>query len=339
VPDTRFAPGRAYACGLAAICATAYWSAAVNPATADAEASERQDQLFESRASESGARRGIDPAEPAAEEPPADEPPADDTDSPKSGGGTRALRLRLENVTPQKIFFRGSKAATFEYEIAGRQARDLVIEVVPKGGGEVIQRWQAKDVEPGRSQTQTWGGKTRAKDSARSGAYLFRVREKGGALARRSTSDGKHKAEGDRSFGYYDHVFPIRGKHTYGDGVGAGRGHQGQDVFADCGRPLEAARAGKVQFRGYQGSGAGYYVVIDGKKTGRDYVYMHLQGKANIGEGGRVRTGERIGKVGESGNASGCHLHFELWSPPGWYQGGDFLRSVTRQLKRWDRWS
>jgi murein DD-endopeptidase MepM/ murein hydrolase activator NlpD len=276
-------------------------------------------------------------ADPAAEE------PTDETEVPKDDGGARrALRLRLENVTPQKIFFRGSRAATFEYEIAGSEARDLLIEVVPKGGGEVAQRWQAKDVEPGQRQTQTWGGKTRDKDSARSGAYLFRVREKGGALARRATSDGRRKAEGDRSFGYFDHIFPIRGKHTYGDGVGAprsGHTHQGQDVFADCGAPLEAARAGKVQFRGYQGSGAGHYVVIDGKKTGRDYVYMHLQGKARAAEGERVRTGERIGEVGESGNASGCHLHFELWSPPGWYEGGDFLRSVTRQLKRWDRWS
>jgi murein DD-endopeptidase MepM/ murein hydrolase activator NlpD len=276
-------------------------------------------------------------ADPAAQE------PADETEAPKNDGGARrALRLRLENVTPQKIFFRGSRAATFEYEIAGSEARDLLIEVVPKGGGEVVQRWQAKDVEPGQRQTQTWGGKTRDKDSARSGAYLFRVREKGGALARRATSDGRRKAEGDRSFGYFDHTFPIRGKHTYGDGVGAprsGHTHQGQDVFADCGAPLEAARAGKVQFRGYQGSGAGHYVVIDGKKTGRDYVYMHLQGKARAAEGERVRTGERIGEVGESGNASGCHLHFELWSPPGWYEGGDFLRSVTRQLKRWDRWS
>jgi murein DD-endopeptidase MepM/ murein hydrolase activator NlpD len=252
------------------------------------------------------------------------------------------LRLQLENVTPQKIFFKGSAPATFRYEIAGAKRRDLVIEVMRKGGSEAVQRWTAKNVQPGATQTQTWGGKTRDRDAARSGAYLFRVREKGGALAERSTASAAGKAEGDRSFGYFDHVFPIRGKHTYGDGVGAprqGHTHQGQDVFADCGAPLEAARAGKVQFKGFQAGGAGYYVVIDGKKTRRDYVYMHLRGKARVAGDDRVRTGQRIGEVGESGNASGCHLHFELWSSPGWYEGGHFLRSVTRQMKRWDRWS
>jgi murein DD-endopeptidase MepM/ murein hydrolase activator NlpD len=275
-------------------------------------------------------------ADPAAEE------PADETQAPKDNGGARrALRLRLENVTPQKIFFRGSRAATFEYEIAGSEARDLLIEVVPKGGGEVVQRWQAKDVEPGQRQTQTWGGKTRDKDSARSGAYLFRVREKGGALARRATSDGRRKAEGDRSFGYFDHIFPIRGKHTYGDGVGAprsGHTHQGQDVFADCGATLRAARGGRVQWNRSH-SAAGYYLVIDGKRTKRDFMYAHMLSPSPLQEGDRVRTGQRIGQVGATGNASGCHLHFEVWSGPGWYEGGHPLPSVRGLLKAWDVWS
>ena len=54
----------------------------------------------------------------------------------------------------------------------------------------------------------------------------------------------------------YDHMFPIRGKHDIGDegaGFGAGRtghSHQGQDVFARCGTPMVAARAGKVMSQG-----------------------------------------------------------------------------------------
>ena len=52
-----------------------------------------------------------------------------------------------------------------------------------------------------------------------------------------------------------------------------------------------------------------------------------------------MHTGQRIGQVGESGNASGCHLHMEEWTAPGWYQGGHFMRAITKHLKRWDRWS
>jgi murein DD-endopeptidase MepM/ murein hydrolase activator NlpD len=272
----------------------------------------------------------------AAENPPEGSTP-EETTSPTGGSDrTRRLHLRLEDVTPQKTFYKGSKPARFSYELAGSGRHDIVIEVVRKGGkGDVVQRWTEKNAEAGTTLTRTWGGKKKPKRVARSGTYLFRVREQGGALAERS------KAKGDRSFGFYDHVFPVRGKHQYGDGIGAarqGHSHQGQDVFARCGAPLVAARAGKVQVKGFQGGGAGHYVVIDGKKSTRDYVYMHLKGKATVGEGDRVRTGQRIGEVGESGNASGCHLHFELWSKPGWYEGGHFL-NPTRKLKRWDRWS
>jgi murein DD-endopeptidase MepM/ murein hydrolase activator NlpD len=132
------------------------------------------------------------------------------------------------------------------------------------------------------------------------------------------------------------HRFPVPSPHRYGDGVGARRGHQGQDVFADCGKRVLAARGGRVQFRDSDGS-AGNYLVVDVLGTGADYVYMHLRGNALARRGERVRTGERIGKVGQSGNAVGCHLHFELWSRPGWYEGGHFMRSVTRHLRRWDR--
>jgi murein DD-endopeptidase MepM/ murein hydrolase activator NlpD len=267
--------------------------------------------------------------------PPGERAPKDTTAPMGASDRNARLRLERENVTPQKIFFQGPKPATFRFDIAGRGARDLVIEVMRKGAGKVVKRWNAKNVGARSSHARSWGGKTRKKRSAPSGTYLFRVRERGGKLASRS------RAGGDRSFGYYDHVFPIRGKHTYGDGIGAprqGHSHQGQDVFAECGAPLRAARGGKVQFSGYQGSGAGHYLVIDGKQTGRDYVYMHLHDSSPLGRGERVRTGQRIGAVGASGNAAGCHLHFEMWSKPGWYEGGHFL-DPKRPLKKWDRWS
>ena len=52
----------------------------------------------------------------------------------------------------------------------------------------------------------------------------------------------------------------------------------------------------------------------------------------------RVKTGQPIGNVGDSGNASGCHLHFEIWSAPGWYEGGTFTDPAP-SLKAWDKYS
>ena len=49
---------------------------------------------------------------------------------------------------------------------------------------------------------------------------------------------------------------------------------------------------------------------------------MHLRDAPSLAKGDKVKTGERIGAVGRTGRADGCHLHFELWSAPGWYKGG-----------------
>jgi murein DD-endopeptidase MepM/ murein hydrolase activator NlpD len=45
-----------------------------------------------------------------------------------------------------------------------------------------------------------------------------------------------------------------------------------------------------------------------------------------------------IGRNSDTGNASGCHLHFEIWSSPGWYEGGRAIRPDKR-VRRWDGWS
>ncbi len=129
-------------------------------------------------------------------------------------------------------------------------------------------------------------------------------------------------------------VFPIRGNHTYGDGLGAGRGHDGQDLMAKCGKPVVAAWSGRVQMTDYQGS-AGNYVVVDGKGPLQDTVYMHLQERSEVREGQRVFAGDSLGTVGDTGNASTCHLHFEIWSNPGYYEGGSPV-DPEPYLREWD---
>ena len=122
--------------------------------------------------------------------------------------------------------------------------------------------------------------------------------------------------------------FPLDSGHTYGDGFGAGRGHQGQDVLTKCGAtdPRRARRPGADRTTCH--SAAGNYLVIDGKRTRLDFITRTWSPRSPLREGARVRTGQLIGHVGQTGNASGCHLHFEVWSAPGWYEGGHPLPSV-----------
>ena len=121
-------------------------------------------------------------------------------------------------------------------------------------------------------------------------------------------------------------VFPIQGEHDYGtetNAFGGGRGHKGHDIFAKCGTPLVAAVAGEVTIAKFQ-ERAGNYIVIKAD-DGTSQAYMHMRAPATAAKGARVAAGQPIGEVGDTGRASGCHLHFELWTAPGWYEGGEAI--------------
>jgi murein DD-endopeptidase MepM/ murein hydrolase activator NlpD len=132
-------------------------------------------------------------------------------------------------------------------------------------------------------------------------------------------------------------VFPVQGPHTYGDGYGAGRSghtHQGQDLFAACGTPLVAPARTKVLFTGSERS-AGNYLVLRYKKMRHDYFFAHMATPPLVTRKQKLVPGQQIGTVGETGNASGCHLHFELWKRPGWYRGGRAIDPISTLLA-WD---
>ena len=120
-------------------------------------------------------------------------------------------------------------------------------------------------------------------------------------------------------------LFPIQGPHDLGqtttNAFGGGRGHQGADLFAECGTPLVVAASGVVLRSVADDPQAGNYAVIRDGLTAEDYVYMHMRDAAQVQEGDSVVAGQPLGAVGDSGNAQGCHLHFETWSAPGWQRG------------------
>lgn len=130
-------------------------------------------------------------------------------------------------------------------------------------------------------------------------------------------------------------VFPVRGDYDFGthtNEFGGGRGHEGQDILAKCGVPIANALSGEIQHVATH-SRAGNYVVVQAD-DGTSQAYMHLRDKPDWDKGDAIKAGEEIGKVGRTGRASACHLHFELWTAPGWYLGGKPIDPLP-VLKQW----
>ncbi len=245
------------------------------------------------------------------------------------------LQIAEAAATPRKAYFFGIKKPQLNFIVQSDQKVNRIRVEVVKKGGEVIASIEPDPVPSNSNQTVTWNGRTLAGKPAPSGVYKFRIQAMNGRIAR---SSAKSKQAGSSlRFEMYGFVFPVRGAHTYGDGLGAGRGHEGQDVMADCGDKLVAARGGKVVYNAYDGRG-GNYIVIRGKAAHKDFVYMHLRSRSPFKAGRTVRTGQKIGIVGDTGDATACHLHFEAWSAPGWYNGGKLL-NPTPLLKGWDKYS
>lgn len=132
------------------------------------------------------------------------------------------------------------------------------------------------------------------------------------------------------------YAFPIDGEWEWGEGETGfgdrGGSHDGVDVMSPCGTPLVAPAAGRVVFT-ESGGAAGHYLVVRASGSGEHHVFMHLHRPPRHAAGDRVAAGERLGAVGRSGNASACHLHFEIWRPPGWQRGR--ARDPRPDLERW----
>ena len=212
----------------------------------------------------------------------------------------------------RRLFAGGRKRAELDYRLTGRPAGARV-EALRVATGKVVRSWPVRE---GGEGTVSWDGFV-DDEPARSGTYVLRLNQAAASAAQEG-------AGSEVQVELVEGFFPIRGRHrlasTDTQRFGGGRGHQGTDHFAACGTPLAAWTKGRVQYVGTQGR-AGNYVVIE-RPNGESYAYMHLRSRAPVDKGDAVFTGERLGFVGDTGSASGCHLHIELWSAPGWYRGG-----------------
>jgi peptidoglycan LD-endopeptidase LytH len=94
-----------------------------------------------------------------------------------------------------------------------------------------------------------------------------------------------------------------------GDGT---RSHEGQDMLAPKGTPIVSPTAAVVTATG-DGESSGKYVYT-AAPGGETFRYMHLDSIASIKRGDKLKVGDLIGTVGDTGNAPDgvYHLHFEV---------------------------
>ena len=243
-----------------------------------------------------------------------------------TGGATPTPRLRATTfiATPGTVV--QGAPVRFAWRIDGpvRKATARVALLPADGGPTVWMRLGVRRV--GTRATRTWTA------SLAPGRYVARLHARGphGARLRRTARAALEIASAAEPVpvpaAVTPGISPVQGAYDLGGDdarFGAARRghvHQGQDIVAALGTPVVSPVAGLVHWRAYQASGAGHYVVVRGD-DGRDYVFMHMQdGSVAAEKGRRVAAGERLGNVGNTGDSSGAHLHFEIW-PDGWYAG------------------
>jgi murein DD-endopeptidase MepM/ murein hydrolase activator NlpD len=126
-------------------------------------------------------------------------------------------------------------------------------------------------------------------------------------LIKAALADGAPQAVLSKGEAY---VLPTSGRFTSGFGARWGVTHYGIDLAAPIGTPIFAFTDGVVEESG-PASGFGMWVVLrhqDGTRT----VYGHIN-RSFVSAGQTVKAGQEIAEVGNRGQSTGPHLHFEIW--------------------------
>ncbi|MCE7005976.1 M23 family metallopeptidase [Kibdelosporangium philippinense] len=110
------------------------------------------------------------------------------------------------------------------------------------------------------------------------------------------------------------YVRPAEGAFTSGFGARWGTTHFGIDIANRIGTPIRAVTDGVVIEAG-PASGFGLWVRIQ-HADGTISVYGHMD-TIGVREGAKVKAGDQIARMGNRGQSTGPHLHFEIWDANG----------------------
>jgi murein DD-endopeptidase MepM/ murein hydrolase activator NlpD len=185
------------------------------------------------------------------------------------------------------------------------------------------------ELQGARNAHQQWQQQKAAEEAAQRAAAERAAAEAAAAAAaarnaasRPSTSGGSSGGSGGGSSGGSasagPYVKPTSGRVSSCFGWRWGALHGGVDIAAPIGTPVYAAHSGVVQRAG-TASGFGYAIWILGD-DGYVTVYGHVN-EYYVRAGERVRAGEEIAEVGNRGESTGPHLHFEVHPRGNMYAG------------------
>jgi len=107
-----------------------------------------------------------------------------------------------------------------------------------------------------------------------------------------------------------DFIWPVEGKISDVFEEAESRRHQGIDISSPLGTPIKASNAGMVIYSNNTIKGYGNLIIL---RHSEELVTVYAHNQANLVEEGIwVEKGQIIGKVGQTGRASGPHVHFEI---------------------------
>lgn len=107
-----------------------------------------------------------------------------------------------------------------------------------------------------------------------------------------------------------DFIWPIKGQLSNPFDNSEDSRHMGIDISSPLGTAIKAASSGKVLYSGNTVKGYGNLIIL---RHSNELVTVYAHNQVNlVEEGAWVERGQVIGKVGQTGRASGPHLHFEI---------------------------
>ena len=118
------------------------------------------------------------------------------------------------------------------------------------------------------------------------------------------------KESGKTTYEKSDFIWPVEGRCIALFEDEERKMHQGIDISSQSGTPIKASNSGWVIYSGNTIRGYGNLIIL---RHPEEFVSVYAHNQANlVEEGVWVEKGQTIGKVGQTGRASGPHLHFEI---------------------------